>query len=696
MRFLPPVAALADGRVEFDGDPHARRPADGARARTPCAPSASTSTTAAAERSRSPSTGRGSVRGGPVTLDASASSQFVSGAAAGRRPLRRGRHRPPRRQAVPSQPHIAMTVETLRDAGVVVDDGEPNTWRVEPSEISALDVLRSSRTSPTPRRSSPPRWSPAAGSRSPTGHSTRPRPATRCATSSTRWAPTSSSTAPASPSPAAGGIERHRRRPPRRQRADPGRRRAGRPRRVPVVDPRHRPHPRPRDRPPRGPRHRDQRASAARSTETDDGLRITPQPLHGGPFHSYARPPDGDGRRGPGPRVPGVVVEDIGTTAKTLPDFTGLWGRMLSADGRGASLMPVSRQHLRRVRRPGPPEPAGLAASHQGPARPRGRRARRCVTGVDRGRYTTCSSDGRQTAPSGSIIAMRARELGPQGRRRRRRGGPRRRHHRRPDAASPASSASSRASRAAPHRRRHRPGRAGHRRQRRPARRRLRPGQPRAPPAADRPLPRRRLRRRAWSPCSCSPRPTSPTRRRSSQQYATAGGPPRRDPPRHDGTTDGLGRRCASALVGPGQRARRSLRRRQVARWSTRLVPDAERAVGRRQRRHRPGPAHLVLGGRAAAARRRRLGHRHPRHRGPSGSPTSTSRGSSSIFPDLEPGHRRVPARLHARRGGVRARRLGRDRRRRPGGPVTARLPAPPAARASRRGRVSGRVNRPP
>ena len=33
-----------------------------------------------------------------------------------------------------------MTVETLRDAGAVVDDSEPNTWRVEPSEINALDV----------------------------------------------------------------------------------------------------------------------------------------------------------------------------------------------------------------------------------------------------------------------------------------------------------------------------------------------------------------------------------------------------------------------------------------------------------------------------------------------------------------------------------------------------------------------------
>ena len=42
--------------------------------------------------------------------------------------------------ALPSLPHIEMTVETLRDAGVVVDDAEPHTWRVEPGEVGALDV----------------------------------------------------------------------------------------------------------------------------------------------------------------------------------------------------------------------------------------------------------------------------------------------------------------------------------------------------------------------------------------------------------------------------------------------------------------------------------------------------------------------------------------------------------------------------
>jgi 3-phosphoshikimate 1-carboxyvinyltransferase len=32
-----------------------------------------------------------------------------------------------------------------------------------------------------------------------------------------------------------------------------------------------------------------------------------------------------------GLRVPGVVVDDIATTAKTLPGFDRMWARMLSA-----------------------------------------------------------------------------------------------------------------------------------------------------------------------------------------------------------------------------------------------------------------------------------------------------------------------------------------------------------------------------
>ena len=78
MRFVPPVAALADGPVAFDGDPHARtRPMRRGAARR-CAASASRSTTRAAARCRSPCRHRPRAAAARSTIDASASSQFVS------------------------------------------------------------------------------------------------------------------------------------------------------------------------------------------------------------------------------------------------------------------------------------------------------------------------------------------------------------------------------------------------------------------------------------------------------------------------------------------------------------------------------------------------------------------------------------------------------------------------------------------
>jgi 3-phosphoshikimate 1-carboxyvinyltransferase len=65
--------------------------------------------------------------------------------------------------------------------------------------------------------------------------------------------------------------------------------------------------------------------------ETEDGLRITPAPLHGGRFHSYHDHRMATAGAIIGLRVAGVSVEDIGTTGKTLPDFVGLWDRMLGS-----------------------------------------------------------------------------------------------------------------------------------------------------------------------------------------------------------------------------------------------------------------------------------------------------------------------------------------------------------------------------
>ncbi|CAH0135600.1 MULTISPECIES: 3-phosphoshikimate 1-carboxyvinyltransferase [unclassified Microbacterium] len=70
--------------------------------------------------------------------------------------------------------------------------------------------------------------------------------------------------------------------------------------------------------------------------ELSDGLRVIPRPLHGGEWAAYHDHRIATTGALIGLRVPGVVVDDIGTTAKTLPEFTLLWDRMLAGGGSGA------------------------------------------------------------------------------------------------------------------------------------------------------------------------------------------------------------------------------------------------------------------------------------------------------------------------------------------------------------------------
>jgi 3-phosphoshikimate 1-carboxyvinyltransferase len=146
MRFLPAVAALSPASVSFDGDPRAReRPVgallaalrelgvsidDGGRGALPFTVHGSGSG------------GVGSVRGGPVTLDASGSSQLVSGLLLAAPRFTEGvrvRHEGP---PVPSLPHIEMTMSMLRMAGATISSsGEPrpNSWTVRPGELNLGD-----------------------------------------------------------------------------------------------------------------------------------------------------------------------------------------------------------------------------------------------------------------------------------------------------------------------------------------------------------------------------------------------------------------------------------------------------------------------------------------------------------------------------------------------------------------------------
>jgi 3-phosphoshikimate 1-carboxyvinyltransferase len=83
--------------------------------------------------------GTGHVRGGRVVLDASRSSQFVSALLLTGARFDEGLDLLHDGKAVPSQPHIEMTVAMLRSHGVEVDDSEPDRWRVSPGPIRALD-----------------------------------------------------------------------------------------------------------------------------------------------------------------------------------------------------------------------------------------------------------------------------------------------------------------------------------------------------------------------------------------------------------------------------------------------------------------------------------------------------------------------------------------------------------------------------
>jgi 3-phosphoshikimate 1-carboxyvinyltransferase len=141
MRFMPPIAALADGPVTFDGDVYAReRPMatliDGLRQAGALVDDEG--------QGRLPFTVRGTgvVTGGPVHIDASASSQFVSGLLlAGARYDKGIEVLHTGAAEVPSLPHIEMTIAMLRFAGVDAGTSSAGVWQVMPGPVRARDWI---------------------------------------------------------------------------------------------------------------------------------------------------------------------------------------------------------------------------------------------------------------------------------------------------------------------------------------------------------------------------------------------------------------------------------------------------------------------------------------------------------------------------------------------------------------------------
>ena len=133
LRFVPPLAALGLSAVTFDGDEQARV--------RPIAPLLNGLRGLGVDidgdglpfRVR----GAGKVAGGAVDIDASASSQFVSGLLLAGPSFTDGLTVHHVGSSLPSAPHIAMTVAMLRQAGVDVDDATPNSWQVRPGPVAA-------------------------------------------------------------------------------------------------------------------------------------------------------------------------------------------------------------------------------------------------------------------------------------------------------------------------------------------------------------------------------------------------------------------------------------------------------------------------------------------------------------------------------------------------------------------------------
>ncbi len=330
MRSVPPAAALLHGDTRFDGDPQARNRPMGAI--IDALRSLGINVDDGGTRSL-PFTvhGLGTVDGGALTIDASASSQFVSALLLAGPRFTHGlelRHAGP---PVPSLPHVDMTVQVLRELGVDIDDTAQDCWKVSPKIVAGFDVEIEpdlSNAGPflaaavaTAGTVSIAGW-PAAttqggdhwrhiltalgaevsyrnGTLEVTGQGTI-NGVDLDLSEAGELAPTVAALAAL-----ASGASRLR---------GIGHLRG----------------------------HETDRLAAlvaeinrlgGDAAETPDGITVTPAPLHGGVFHSYDDHRMATAGAIIGLAVDGVEVENIGTTAKTMPEFVQLWHQMIAAKG---------------------------------------------------------------------------------------------------------------------------------------------------------------------------------------------------------------------------------------------------------------------------------------------------------------------------------------------------------------------------
>ncbi|MDO4910254.1 MAG: 3-phosphoshikimate 1-carboxyvinyltransferase [Corynebacterium sp.] len=332
MRFAPGLGAFARGTVIFDGDEYARQRPMGTIL------SALRELGVDIEGDTLPFRieGTGSVAGGEVTIDASASSQFVSGLLLMGARTDKGitvRHKG---GVLPSMPHIDMTVAMLREAGVTVTQPEKETWKVEPGPIRAgLWDIEPDLSNATPFLAAALATGGTVRTAWPTA-TTQPgdqfRDIARAMGGTVTMDADSGELVVTGPKDSAGlkgieidmseigelaptvaalcvlastdskltGIAHLRGHETNRLKA--------------LVD--------------------EITAIGGSAEELEDGIAIYATPLdklHGGLWHSYADHRMATAGAIIGLRVPGIVVENIETTSKTLPDFAAMWADMLAS-----------------------------------------------------------------------------------------------------------------------------------------------------------------------------------------------------------------------------------------------------------------------------------------------------------------------------------------------------------------------------
>lgn len=139
MRFLPPIAALANGLIHFDGDARSHE-----RPLSPVIKALEQLGVTIEHNNlyRLPLTinGSGKVKGGLVEIDASSSSQFVSALLLMAPATETGITIKHTGATLPSIPHIQMTIQLLQLFGAKVEVGE-NSWKVEPAELIGQDLI---------------------------------------------------------------------------------------------------------------------------------------------------------------------------------------------------------------------------------------------------------------------------------------------------------------------------------------------------------------------------------------------------------------------------------------------------------------------------------------------------------------------------------------------------------------------------